>query len=144
MMANIHIKLPDDLALMLSKLGEQTDEIVPKVLKAGGEVVLEKVRSNLAAVVGVGTKLPSRSTGTLQSALGLTNADCDNNGNWDIKVGFSDSRPDGESNAKIASILEYGKVGQPPKPFMTPAKSQTKNAALDAMKAAFEQEIKPK
>ena len=143
-MARIEIKLPDELANMLSKLGERTDEIVPKVLKAGGEVVLAKVSSNLAAVVGVGTKLPSRSTGTLQSALGLTSAAGDSNGNWDVKVGFSDARPDGESNAKIAAILEYGKVGQPPKPFMTPAKSQTKNAALNAMKAAFEQEVKAK
>jgi len=143
-MGSVQIKLPDELALTLSRLGEHTDQIIPEVLKAGGEVVLAKVRSNLAAVIGVGTKLPSRSTGALQSALGLSTAGCDNNGNWDIKVGFEDERPDGESNAKIANILEYGKKGQPPKPFITPAKSQTKSAALNAMKAAFEQEVKVK
>jgi len=53
---------------------------------------------------------------------------------------FAEPRSDGGSNAKIANILEYGKHGQPPKPFMKPAKSQSKNAAIEAMKAKFESE----
>ena len=41
----------------------------------------------------------------------------DKNGDFNIKVGFSEPRPDGESNAMLASILEYGKSGQPAKPL---------------------------
>lgn len=67
-MAKVQIKMPEDFLLKLSRLGDKTDEILPKVLEAGGEVVLEKVRSNLQAVIGRDTKEESRSTGELVSA----------------------------------------------------------------------------
>ena len=50
-MAKVQVKMPEDFLLKLSKLGDKTDEIIPKVLESGGEIVLEKVRSNLQAVV---------------------------------------------------------------------------------------------
>ena len=62
-------------------------------------------------------------------------------GNHDIKVGFAEPRSDGESNAKIANILEYGRHGQPAKPFLKPAKSRSKSACEAAMKQKFEEEI---
>ena len=67
-MAKVQIKMPEDFLLKLSRLGNKTDEILPKVLEAGGEVVLEKVRSNLQAVIGRDTKEESRSTGELVSS----------------------------------------------------------------------------
>ena len=73
-MAKVQIKMPEDFLLKLSRLGNKTDEILPKVLEAGGEVVLEKVRSNLQAVIGRDTKEESRSTGELVSALGVSPA----------------------------------------------------------------------
>ena len=73
-MAKVQIKMPEDFLLKLSRLGDKTDEILPKVLEAGGEVVLEKVRSNLQAVIGRDTKEESRSTGELVSALGVSPA----------------------------------------------------------------------
>lgn len=57
-----------------------------------------------------------------------------------FKVGFSEPRSDGGSNAKIANILEYGKYGQPPKPFLKPARSQSKNACIETMKAKLQEE----
>ena len=76
-MAKVQIKMPEDFLLKLSRLGNKTDEILPKVLEAGGEVVLEKVRSNLQAVIGRDTKEESRSTGELVSALGVSPAKID-------------------------------------------------------------------
>ena len=140
-MAKTTIKMPEDFLLKLSRLGEKTDEIIPKVLEAGGEVVEAKVKSNLQAVIGSSTKEESRSTGELLSALGVSSARQDKDGNFNVKVGFSEPRPDGKSNAMIAGVLEYGKSGQPPKPFLKPAKSASKNACVDAMIAAFEKEV---
>ena len=94
-----------------------------------------KVRFNLAAVIGKDTKKPSRSTGQLLSALGTSPAKQDRNGDFNVKVGFSEPRRNGDSNAKIASVLEYGRSGQRAKPFLKPAKSASKNAAIEAMKA---------
>ena len=55
-MAKADVKMPDEFLAKLSRLGSQTDTIAGKVLQAGGEVALDKVRSNLKAVVGSGTK----------------------------------------------------------------------------------------
>jgi hypothetical protein len=58
-----------------------------------------------------------------------------------VKIGFKEPRRSGESNAKIANIIEYGKSGQPPKPFLKPARSASRKACIDAMKKRFEQEV---
>ena len=140
-MAKATFKMPEDFLMKLSRLGEKTDEIIPHVLKAGGEVVEAKVKSNVQSVIGNGTKEDSRSTGELVSALGVSSARQDKDGNFNVKVGFSEPRRDGKSNALVASVLEYGKHGQPPKPFLKPAKTASKNACVDAMIRAFEEEV---
>ena len=140
-MAKATLKMPDDFLMKLSRLGEKTDEIIPRVLKAGGEVVEAKVKSNLQSVIGNGTKEDSRSTGELVSALGVSSARQDKDGNFNVKVGFSEPRRDSKSNAMVADVLEYGKHGQPPKPFLKPAKTASKNACVDAMIRAFEEEV---
>jgi HK97 gp10 family phage protein len=139
--AKVDMKIPEDFLLKLSRLGEKTDQIIPKVLEAGGEVVEAKVKSNLQSVIGNDTKEESRSTGELLSALGVSSTKQDKDGNFNVKVGFSEPRSDGKSNAMIAGVLEYGKSGQPPKPFLKPAKSASKSACIDAMKRVFEEEV---
>ena len=141
-MAKVDIKMPDDFLLKISKLGSDFDPVAEKVLKAGGEVVSKRTKSNLSAVIGKGTKHESRSTGELENALGVTSVRLDRNGNHNIKIGFSEPRSDGESNAKIANILEYGKHGQPAKPFLKPAKSASKSECISVMKSTFEEEVK--
>lgn len=140
-MAKITIKMPDDFLLKISTLAEKSDEIIPRVLEAGGDVVLEKVKSNLSAVIGSETKLKSRSTGELEAALGISPVKKDSVGNYNLKIGFSEPRAGGESNAKIANILEYGKSGQLPKPFLKPAKAKSRKACVEAMKNKLESEI---
>ena len=140
-MAKAYMKLPDDFLEKLSRLGNRTDEIYEKMLKAGGEVVLSKAKSNLSSVIGQGIKYKSRSTGELESALGLSDVRLDKNGNYNIKIGFAESRKDGSSNAKLANIIEYGKSGQAAKPFMKPAKNSSKTKCIEVMKATFDKEV---
>lgn len=140
-MAKVDIKMPDEFLEMLSRLGEHTDEIAERVLEAGGEVVLAKIRSNLSSVVGKNTQVESRSTGELERSLGMTGVRVDRNGNHNIKIGFAEPRSDGGSNAKIANILEYGRHGQPAKPFLKPAKASSKSACESAMVQQLEEEI---
>ena len=140
-MAKADFKMPEDFLLKLSRLGERTDEIVTKVLESGGEVVASKVRSNLSAVIGQGTKEKSRSTGELLRSLGVSPAKQDRDGNFNVKVGFSEPRSDGGSNAKLANILEYGKHGQPAKPFLKPAKTASRQECIDAMTKALDEEV---
>lgn len=46
------------------------------------------------------------------------------------------------TNAMIANVLEYGRHGQPPKPFLANAKAGGRAAAVGAMKAVLERELK--
>lgn len=136
-MATSSFKMPEDFLEKIATLSDKTEEIIPKVLEAGGEVVKARVKANLEAIIGSDTKLPSRTTGELVNALGVSPSGIDRNGNHDVKVGFDEPRKDGESNAKIANILEYGKSGQKAKPFLKPAKT----ACIEAMKRKLEEEI---
>ena len=140
-MAKVQMMMPEGFLDRLSKLGNQSDAIAEKVLEAGGKVVLAKVQSNLSSVIGRGTKYDSRSTGELERSIGLSPAKLDRDGNHNVKIGFVDPRSDGDSNAKIANILEYGKHGQPAKPFLKPAKRASKSACEETMKRAFEEEV---
>ena len=140
-MAKAQIKMPEELLVKLSRLGNKSDEIAAAVLREGGKVVLDRVRSNLSSVIGSGTKYDSRSTGELINSLGMTSPKIDRDGNSNIKIGFSEPRSDGKSNAMLAAVLEYGKHGQPPKPFLEPAKTESKNECRKVMKAVLEREV---
>jgi len=134
-MAKCTYKLPEDLLKKLSTLGSKMDEISEVVLEAGGEIVLDKVKSNLEG------SLSGESSGELVSSLGLTGVRIDRNGNSNIKIGFSEPRKDGGSNAMVANVIEYGKHGQPAKPFLKPAKSSSKKQCIEVMTKKLEEEI---
>ena len=142
-MAKVTFTMPDDFLDKISRLESSRfeDEIIPRVLKVGGEIVLAKTRSNLQSVIGKNLKYKSRSTGELVSALGVSPARLDRKGNYNVKIGFREPRRGGVSNALIANTLEYGKHGQPPKPFLKPAKSASRTPAIEAMKQKLEDEI---
>ena len=140
-MAKADFKLPDEFLTKLSRLGKDTDSVAKKVLEVGGKVVLAKVRSNLAAVIGSETKYDSRSTGELEQSLDLSPVKLNREGNHDIKIGFSEPRSGGGSNAKLANILEYGKHGQPAKPFLKPAKSASKAECIRVMEQTLKEEV---
>lgn len=140
-MAKVDVKMPEEFLLKLSKLGANTDVVAEKVLKAGGEVVLKRTQANLSAVIGSGLKYDARSTGELEGSLGLTPAKMDRDGNHNIKLGFSEPRSDGGSNAMLANLIEYGKHGQPAKPFLKPAKSASRAECIRVMSQTLEEEI---
>jgi len=133
--------MPEDFLQKLSRLGEKTDEIVPKVLRAGAEVVAAKVRANLQSSIGRDTQEESRSTGELVGALGISPTKLDRDGNYDVKVGFREPRSDGKSNAMIANILEHGTSTQPARPFLAPARTASRKPAIQAMITQLEKEI---
>ena len=140
-MAKADFKLPDEFLTKLSRLGKGTDSVAEKDLEAGGQDGQAKVRSNLFSEIGSGTKYDSRSTGELAQSLGLSPVKLNREGNHDIKIGFSEPRSDGGSNAQLANILDYGKHGQPAKPFLKPAKSASKTECIRVMEQTLKEEV---
>ena len=145
--------LPDDFLKKTEQLADKTDAIIEKSLEAGGKVVLDKVRGNLRAVVGKDLKYTKRSTGELLSSLGLSPVKVDRKGIHNIKLGFNEPRRkqsavkgkrsyNTSTNAMIANVIEYGRHGQPAKPFLKPARSSSRAACIQAMNETLEGEIK--
>ena len=141
-MAKVDIKMPNEFLGKLLRITREEDAIAERALNAGADIVYRRAKSNLASVIGNDTAYASRSTGELLSSLGVSSVRIDRNGNHNIKIGFSEPRTDGDSNAKIASVLEYGKHCQPPKPFMKPAQSSSRTECIEAMKRVLEEEMK--
>ena len=139
-MATITIKLPDEFMNQLSEFDSRLEDIFTKSLEDGAEIAEAQVRSNLKAVIGSGTKLPSESTGQLLGALGTSPVKRSSLGGFDIRVGFAEPRKDGGSNEMVANIIEYGKKGQAAKPFMKPAEDATKAKVKAKMQETFKAE----
>ena len=139
-MAKVQIEMPQKWFAQLEDMGNSLDAAIPKALAAGGKVVLAKMKSNLQAAIGRGTKTKSRSTGKLAASLGVSPAKLDRDGNLDVKVGFSEGRGD-VSNAMLANLLEYGKHGQPPKPFLKLTKSSSRKPCIEEMQRVLKEEL---
>lgn len=140
-MARVQIRLPGAFIDSLNAASSVLETSADEVLGAGAAVVEPRMRSNLAAAIGTGTKEPSRSTGQLLGALGTTSVKVNSRGDHNIKVGFAENRRDGRSNALIANVLEHGRSNQPARPFLAPTRNQTRRGALQAMKQALAAQI---
>ena len=139
-MATITIKLPDEFMNQLSEFDSRLEDIFTKSLEDGAEIAEAQVRSDLKAVIGSGTKFPSKATGELLGALGTSPVKRSSLGGFDIRVGFAEPRKDGRSNEMVANIIEYGKKGQAAKPFMKPAEDATKSKVKAKMEETFKAE----
>jgi HK97 gp10 family phage protein len=138
----IQVKLTTDFAAKLQSVADDMDKVAEKALVEGASIVEKQMRSNLQKVIGSGTKSQSQSTGQLLNALGKSPVKANiKTGGWDIKIGFLEPRKDGTPNALVANILEYGKKGQAPKPFMKPALNATRRKVRTTMSRVIDEEI---
>lgn len=151
-MSKCEIKMPEKFLLKISKLGKETDKIVGQTLKVGGDIMLKSVKSHLKTVIGKDLKHKKRSTGELVNSLGVSPDDVDNKGIHNIKVGFNEPRRNQYeaknkrsyytiTNAMIANVIEFGKSGQNPKPFLKPAKNKSRKKCIAAMKEKLKEEL---
>jgi len=138
--AKVTMIMPDDLMERFSNLADQTDRIIDSCLEAAGNAALPYVRDGLESAIGKNTKLPSRATGELVGALGVSPPKTNSRGVRDVKIGFNEPRRDGRPNALVANVLEYGKSGQPPKPFLKNARNKSRHSVEAAIEARFDEE----
>ena len=129
------IRFDNDFSKKLASLGARSDEILEKAMAAGAEAALPTVRECLQSVIGRGNKYPDRSTGEMVNSLGTSPVKVDSKGIVNVKIGFNEPRRHQYiakkkrsyytvTNAMIANVLEYGKSGQPPRPWLKRAKTQ--------------------
>ena len=101
-MAKAEIQMPEELMASLEALGDKTDGIIQAALEAGAEVVVLRVRGNLASVIGRNLKERRRSTGALLAALGVSPVKIDSANHGAVAV-LTPSSPPSSNTANRAS-----------------------------------------
>lgn len=160
-MARITFKRGSEYALKVQQLERHfmKDEPLEKAVKAGAEIVADKIRDNLNALpeeefrrLGEGetfSGLPEGQKRDLQDSFGLTPIEKDKNGFIHTKAGFdgygsfpTNAYPEGIPNQLLARSVESGSSVRQKTPFVEPAVKATRKQAVEAMNDVIEDELK--
>lgn len=164
-MARMTFKSGDEYALKLSRLASGADAAAKKALNAAAGIVTDRIRSNLQALkedveptlkekkyhyLAPGESfngIPGYQKQDLLDSLGITPVKVDNDGNYNVKVGFdgygsqpTKTYPKGLPNQLAARATESGSSIRPKQPFVRPAVKKSKKEAIEAMNKVIEEE----
>lgn len=124
-MASLEIEGFDELNAALRRIGNIPEKVKATALDKMAEVALEKIRSTGTAM---GVRDPDSNVHILDK-LKTSKAKVTDTGGYE-DITFSGSRRRGKTttrNAEIAFVNEYGKTGQPARPFI--GQAMTRNEA---------------
>lgn len=143
----------------LQKLDFATDEIVGEAVYEMAKIVADKVRGSIQALPTVSnqaniatykkgySRLSEPEKQGLLDGFGISPMR-DDNGFVNVKLGFdgynsvkTKKYPQGQPNALIARITESGSSYREATPFIRPAVSAARNAAVKAGQAKFDEAI---
>lgn len=143
LVAKMTIKGLNEYAVVLSKLGTESNEVGKKAIYAAAKIVADKMKSNLEEVVS------SDATGELVKSMGIAPIKEDKQGNLNTKIGFDGYSgkpykgfPKGTPNKLKARALESGTSKQGKTPFVRPAVNKIKKKAQAKMAEVIESEYK--
>lgn len=136
-MASLDVSGIDKYTLDLLELEDLPDSVVEEMVEAGGEVIREaQSASALAMLAG------PYNEGAVQQSPKLGKVKRTQDGKA-IYVTF-DGKQHGVRLAEIAFINEYGKHGQPARPFIRTANEKSAEAANDAAAKVYDRYLKSK
>lgn len=121
----------DKLQLSLEQLAAMPDAIVGEMLVAGGEVIKEAHQAKIEQMGAV-------DTGALAASIKV--------GRPNTRAGTIEIRPSGTRkrgntvtrNEEIGYITEYGKAGEPARPWMREANAESEDKAVEAAAKPFD------
>lgn len=136
-MARITFKAGEEFVMKLSRLEAGSEEIAKRAVYAGAGIVADKIRENLSANLS-GSQ---QSSGALEASLGITPVAADRDGWINAKIGFDGYDERGVPNQLKARVMESGSSRVKKRPFVRPAVTATKKAAVEAMQRVIDEEI---
>lgn len=135
-MARITLKGLEKYEKMLSSLAQGTEKICGAAIYEGAGIVADEIKAGIRS-------LP-RKTGVTQKGLedgfGISKLR-DDNGYYNVKLGFDGYNANGIPNVMMARIMESGTSKVPKHPFVRPAVNRAKAAAQERMAAVLDEEI---
>lgn len=135
MAVNMEIDWPPEIERQLQKMAK-LDDIAPAMLNAASPIVVTAVKNRLQ---------PHSRTGALVRSVAASAAKAVKNG-FSCKIhfaGYDTSKKGnkkggkGVANAVKAAGLEYGNAHEAPRPFLTAAKNDARDAVADKMQQVF-------
>lgn len=135
-MARFNVVGLDGLVLDLERMAELPDEVFDDMLNAGADVVA-------VAQKRVGLRMGVHRTGmTLSSIKKSKKIGRQSDFGRYIDVYPQGKNADGNENAEVAFINEYGKEGQPARPFLRTAINEAQDEATEAEAEKYNEWLK--
>lgn len=131
MMAQFSISGMDELLVKLNQLG-RFDEIAPKMMKAGMEILQEEV---------VAEASKHKDTGAMVASIKPTGLMAGYDGGYYICTRPTGRDKKGVRNMEKMVYLEYGVKGRPGVPVITAAVIKAEPKVIQAMQEVFTREI---
>lgn len=138
----VDVKLPTDLMQQLQHLSDNIEDIEGKMLDNATDVLKPEIEKNLKqAITG------KYATGELESSVAVKKKrTAKEKSNTVYFKGttirqFKNGKTQKVRNGLKATILEYGKNGQPPRPFVRPAMNAKRAEMIRVMEEIFDREV---
>lgn len=136
-MASFGVNGLDDLMLSLTEVIELPDETAEEMLEAEAEVVEEAQRYT-------GMRMGVHRTGVNLSSIRRGKMKRGKDGGRAMYVTPQGTNENGVRNAEVAFINEFGKRGQPARPFIKSANEEAAEAAVEAAAEVYDKFLKSK
>ena len=137
-MASFNTVNLDGLIFDMSELASLPDDVIDEMLNVGADVIAEAQKT-------VGERMGVHLTGvTLDSIKKSKKVSAGSAGGRYIDVYPDGTNADGNRNAEVAFINEFGKRGQMPRPFMRTANEEYADEMVDAEYRVYDNYLKSK
>lgn len=136
-MAKISFPGLAEYELMLARLAKSADDVAGRAIHQGAAILADEIRKNIRS-------LPDQSGVTKEGLLdGLGIAPLqEENGYYNVKIGFDGYNQNGVPNPLMARVFEGGTSKVTKRPFVRPAVRAKKREIEAAMAAVLDREIK--
>lgn len=132
-MADLSVDGLDELVSSIADIAELPGEVAAEMLGAEAKIVIARQKAT-------GSAMGVRDTGLLLDSIRQKPAKKTKDG-YSVQLSFSGSRRRGNrstKNSEIAFINEFGKRGQPARPFIKTANEQSADEAAEAAARVYE------
>lgn len=136
-MADFGINGLDDLMLSLSEAAELPDDVAEEMLTEEAKIVED-------AQIYTGMKMGVHRTGVTLSSIKHGRMQRRNDGGRVMYVYPQGTNEQGNRNAEVAFINEFGKHGQPARPFIKTANEEAADSAVEAAAKVYDKYLKSK
>lgn len=149
-MAKFEAILPTEFMNKIDKLEKNLTKILNEAIEAGADKACDDVvRPSLQNAV---KNTSGQSTGELVRSLGVSPVRVRSDGFRNAKIGFNEPRlhqpkvkaPRSykvQTNAMIANVLEYGRQGQPARPWLRNSKKKAQKVFEDTAIQVFDEKV---